>query len=66
MTGTGQKPSPVVVTALSGMGIAIGVVVAMLTADVIQGVMAGALFIAITVGLVRLWVGGGTQRPRHR
>ena len=66
MTGTGQRPSPVVVTTLSVIGVAIGVVVGMLTADVIEGVMAGALFIAIAVGLVRLWVGGGTQRPRPR
>ncbi len=59
MTGTGQRPSPVVVTTLSVIGVAIGVVVGMLTADVIEGVMAGALFIAIAVGLVRLWAGGG-------
>jgi hypothetical protein len=48
------------VTILTGIGVAIGVVVAMLTSDVIEGVMAGALFVAIAVGLIRLWVGGGT------
>jgi hypothetical protein len=65
MTRTGQRPSPAVVAALTGSGVAIGVVVAMLTSDVIQGVMAGALLIAIAVGLVRLWTGGGTRRSHH-
>jgi hypothetical protein len=65
MTRTEQRPSTVAVTTLTGIGVVIGVVVAMLSGDVIEGVMAGALFIAIAVGLVRLWVGGGTQRQRH-
>ena len=60
-----QRPSTVVVTTLTAIGVVIGVVVAMLTSDIILGVIAGASFIAIAVGLVRLWVGGGTQRPRH-
>ena len=65
MTQTGQRPSPAVVTTLTGTGVVIGVVVAMLTSDVILGVIAGASFIAIAVGLVRLWAGDGTRRPRH-
>jgi hypothetical protein len=65
MTRIEQRPSPAVVTTLTGIGVVIGVVVAMLTRDVILGVIAGASFIAITVGLVRLWVGDGTRRPRH-
>ena len=60
-----QRPSTVVVTTLTAIGVVIGVVVAMLTSDVILGVIAGASFIAVAVGLVRLWVGSGTQRPRH-
>ena len=64
MTRTAQRPSRVAVTTLTGIGVAIGVAVAMLTGDVIEGVMAGALFIAIAVGLVRLW-GGGETRPHH-
>jgi hypothetical protein len=60
-----QQPRPAAVPALTGIGVAIGVVVAMLTSDVILGVIAGASFIAVAVGLVRLWVGSGTQRPRH-
>jgi hypothetical protein len=65
MTRTEQGPRPVVVTTLTGIGVVIGVVVAILTSDVILGVIAGAAFIAIAVGLARLWVGGGTTRPRH-
>jgi hypothetical protein len=60
-----QRPSTVVVTTLTAIGVVIGVVVAMLTSDVILGVIAGASFIAIAVGLVRLWAGDGTRRPRH-
>ena len=52
-------------TTLTGIGVAIGVLVAILNSDVILGVIAGASFIAITVGLVRLWAGGGTRRPHH-
>ena len=65
MTQTENRPSPTLVTALTGVGVAIGVVVAVLTSDVILGVIAGVSFIAITVGLVRLWAGGGARRPRH-
>jgi len=65
MTRIEQRPSSVVVTTLTVIGLVIGVVVAMLTSDVILGVIAGASFIAIAVGLVRLWVGGDTQRLRH-
>jgi len=64
MTRTEQRPSTVVVATLTGIGVVIGVVVAVLAGDVIGGVMAGALFIAIAVGLVRLW-GGGETRPHH-
>ncbi len=65
MTQTEQRPSPAVVTALTGIGIAIGVIVAVLTSDVILGVIAGVSFIALTVGLVRLWTGGAARRPRQ-
>lgn len=60
-----EKPSPAVVTTLTGIGVAIGVLVAILNSDVILGVIAAASFIAITVGLIRLWFGGGTRRPHH-
>jgi hypothetical protein len=65
MTRTDQGPSRVVVGTLTGLGLAIGVVVAVLASDVIRGVMVGAVFIAITVGVARLWTGGGNSRPHH-
>ena len=65
MTSTGQSPSRTTLGALTGVGMLIGVVVAVLTSEVILGVIAGASFIAISVGLVRLWTGGETRHPRH-
>ena len=65
MTSPEQTPSRTIVGALSSVGILIGVVVAVLSSDVILGVIAGASFIAVTVGLLRLWTGGETRRPRH-
>ena len=53
------------VTALTVFGAVLGIVVAVLTADVIIGVIAGASFIALTVQSVRLWTGGDRRRPRH-
>ena len=47
-----EETSPVVVTTLTGIGVVIGVLVAILNSDVILGVIAGASFIAFTVGLV--------------
>ena len=43
------------VTVLTGIAIAVGVVVALLTGYVIIGVIAGAGFIAITTQMVSLW-----------
>ena len=65
MTSPEQAPRRTTVGALSGVGILIGVLVAVLSSDVILGVIAGASFIAVTVGLLRLWTGEGTRRPRH-
>lgn len=64
MTRTGPSPSRTAVTALTAVGVLIGVVVALLTSDVILGVIAGAGFIAIGVGLMRLWY-GDTAHPRY-
>ena len=61
MKQTATKPSRVLVPTLTGIGLAIGVIVAVITTDVILGVIAGASFIAITVGLVRLWTGGDNE-----
>jgi hypothetical protein len=43
------------VTVLTGIGIALGVTAALLTRDVIIGVIAGAGFIAVTIQMVKLW-----------
>jgi hypothetical protein len=61
MTRTQQTPSRAVVGTLTGVGLAIGIAVAVLASDVILGVIAGAAFIAITVGMVRLWTGGSSH-----
>ena len=45
------------VTVLTGVGIALGVTVAVSTSDVIMGVIAGAGFIAIAIQMVKLWAG---------
>lgn len=65
MNGSDPGPSRTAVAALTAVGVVIGVAVGVLTSDVILGVIAGASFIAITVGLLRLWTGGGTARPHH-
>ena len=65
MTRTSQEPSRVVVGTVAGIGIAIGIVVVLLTSDVILGVIVGSALIAITVGLVRLWTGGGSPRSHQ-
>lgn len=64
VTRKDNAPAPVVTWVLSGVGVAIGIVVAVLANDVILGVIAGSGFIAIAVGLARLWTGdGGSTRP---
>lgn len=45
------------VTVLTGIGVALGITVAVLTRDVIMGVIAGAVFIAVTTMMIRLWTG---------
>jgi hypothetical protein len=65
MTGTAEGPGRALTGTLTGIGIVIGIVVAALTSDVIIGVIAGAGFIAVSVGLARLWFGGGSPRPHH-
>lgn len=55
MTQTQPGPSHAGLTAVTTIGVALGIVVAILTNDVILGVIAGASFIAISVGFQRLW-----------
>ena len=51
--------------ALFGVGVAVGIVVGLLTSDVILGVIAGSGLIAVAVGLLRAWNGDSTSRLRH-
>lgn len=55
MTGPDLPRHRWLITVLTGTGVIAGVAVAMLTADVIIGVAAGAGFIAIANQMVRLW-----------
>ena len=45
------------ITVLTGIGVTLGVAVAVLTSDVIMGVIAGAGFTGITIQMVKLWTG---------
>jgi hypothetical protein len=57
MTRTDLSSRRLLVTILTGAGIALGIAVAVLTSDVILGVIAGAGFIAVALQMVRLWAG---------
>ena len=49
-------------TILTIIGLAVGVAVAMLTRDVIIGVIAGSSIVALAVSTRRLWRGDARQR----
>ncbi len=55
MTRTDLSSHRSLITILTGVGVALGVAIAVLTSDVILGVIAGAGFIAIATQMVRLW-----------
>ena len=57
MTTTGPANHRLLITVLTGIGVALGIAVAVLTSDVIIGVAAGAVFIAMANMMVRLWTG---------
>ena len=57
MTRTGPASHRLLITVLTGIGVAIGIAVAVLASDVIIGVAVGAVFIAIANMMVRLWTG---------
>jgi ABC-2 type transport system permease protein len=58
-TTTRRDPAShrLLMTVLTGIGVALGIAVAVLTSDVIIGVAAGAGFIAVANMMVRLWTG---------
>jgi len=57
MTRTDLSSHRLLITILTGAGIALGIAIAVLTSDVILGVIAGAGFIAVALQMVRLWTG---------
>ena len=65
MTRTQQRPSRTALATTTAIGVLIGVVVALVVSDVILGVIAGASFVAIVTGFLRLWTGDdGARRLR--
>lgn len=65
MTRTDPSSHRMLVTVLTGIGVALGVTVGIFTSDVIIGVIAGAGFIAITGQMIRLWTGHPGPPPAH-
>jgi hypothetical protein len=66
MTRTDMSSHRLLITILTGVGIALGIAVAVLTSDVILGVIAGAGFIAVALQMVKLWTGHpGPPAVRH-
>jgi len=57
MTRTDLSSHRLLITILTGAGIALGIAIAVLTSDVILGVIAGAGFIAVALQMARLWTG---------
>ena len=65
MTQTDLTGHPLLITVLTGIAVALGVTVAILTSDVIIGVIAGAGFFAIAVQMVKLWTGHSGPPVAH-
>ena len=59
MATTDLASHRVLITVLTGIGIALGATVAVLTSDVILGVIAGAGFIAVAIQMAKLWARPG-------
>jgi ABC-2 type transport system permease protein len=66
MTGSELTRHRWLITILTGIGVVVGVAVAVFTADVIIGVAAGAGFIAIANQMVRLWTRHAGPPVAHR
>jgi ABC-2 type transport system permease protein len=66
MPGSDLTRHRVLITVLSGIGVVVGVAIAMFTADVIIGVAAGAGFIAVANQMVRLWTRHTGPPVAHR
>ena len=66
MTGSELTRHRWLITVLTGVGVVVGVAVAVFTADVIIGVAAGAGFIAVANQMVRLWTRHAGPPVAHR
>jgi len=66
MTGPDTAGHRVLFTVLTGVGVVVGVAIAMFTADVIIGIAAGAGFIAVANQMVRLWTRHTGPPVAHR
>jgi ABC-2 type transport system permease protein len=66
MTGSDLARHRMLITVLTGIGVVVGVAVAVFTADVIIGVAAGAGFIAVANQMVRLWTRHAGPPVAHR
>ena len=66
MTGSDPARHRWLITVLTGIGVVVGVAVAVFTADVIIGIAAGAGFIAIANQMVRLWTRHAGPPVAHR
>jgi ABC-2 type transport system permease protein len=66
MTGSDLTRHRMLTTVLTGIGVVVGVAIAMLTTDVIIGIAAGAGFIAIANQMVRLWTRHTGPPAAHR
>jgi ABC-2 type transport system permease protein len=66
MTTTDLASHRLLITVLTGTGVALGMVVAILTSDVIIGVIAGTVFIAMAIQMVKLWAGRPGPPPAPR
>jgi ABC-2 type transport system permease protein len=65
MTPTPQQSHPLLLTVIIGAGVAIGVLVAVLSHDVMIGVIVGAAIIALTNQIVKLWTGHSDRTLHH-
>jgi len=65
-TGTDLAGHRITITVLTGVGVVLGVAVAVFTHDVIIGVTAGAGFIAVATRMLRLWSRHAGPPVAHR
>jgi ABC-2 type transport system permease protein len=62
----GRSSHRLLITVLTGIAAALGIALAVLSSDVIIGVIAGAGFLAISVQMIKLWTGHSGPPVSHR